>query len=128
MSGIAARPRAPITLAAFVAAGLAFAAGSVEAAGAKKCGMVCVYAKPDFKGRRVCYDNPIRTPNLQRAWGKGFVPGSVKVTRRGACSPVAYFFTEHGYRGVVAAYFGSAGNISARKYRSFRIKHTQLDD
>ena len=125
MNAVAARS---IVLAAFVAAGMVAGVGSVQADGAKKCGMVCVYAKPAFKGRRVCYNHPIRTPNLERAWGKGFVPGSVKVTRHGACSPVAYFFTEPGYRGVVAAYFGTAGNIAARKFRSFRLKHTQLED
>lgn len=116
---MSARPR--LVCAFAVCAAAALAASPVHAAGAKKCGMVCVYAKPDFKGKRVCYSNPIRTPNLQRAWGKGFVPGSVKVTRRGRCSPVAYFFTEPGYRGVVAAYFGTAGNIAGRKFRSFRL-------
>jgi len=116
------------TFAIAVCAAAMVCAHGVAAAGAKKCGRVCVYAKPDFKGKRVCYSNPIRTPNLQRAWGKGFVPGSIKVTRHGRCSPVAYFFTETGYRGVVAAYFGSAADIARRKYRSFHLKHAELDD
>lgn len=123
MSGAAGR------LAAFVlGAAVALGASPPASAAAKKCGLVCVYDKPGFKGRRVCYGNPIRTPDLERAWGKGFVPGSVRVTRQGRCSPVAYFFTERGYRGVVAAYFGSAPDIGRRKYRSFHLKHSQLDD
>ncbi|MEJ2121046.1 MAG: hypothetical protein P8Z76_10120 [Alphaproteobacteria bacterium] len=116
------------TFAIAVCAAAVLGAPMVQAAGAKKCGRVCVYAQPDFKGKRVCYSNPIRTPNLQRAWGKGFVPGSIKVTRHGRCSPVAYFFTETGYRGVVAAYFGTAPDIARRKYRSFHLKHAELDD
>jgi hypothetical protein len=115
------------TLVIAVCAAVLLGAQTVQAA-AKKCGLVCVYAKPDFKGKRVCYSNPIRTPNLQRAWGKGFVPGSIKVTREGRCSPIAYFFTEPGYRGVVAAYFGTAADIARRKYRSFHLKHAELDD
>lgn len=115
-------------LALAVCAAAVVGAQAVEAASAKKCGLVCVYAEADFKGKRVCYSNPIRTPNLERAWGKGFVPGSIKVTRHGRCSPVAYFFTEPGYRGVVAAYFGSDADIGRRKYRSFHLKHAELDD
>jgi hypothetical protein len=125
MSAIGTRSFA---LAVCVAVAMALGAQAALAAGAKKCGRVCVYAKPDFKGKRVCYSNPIRTPNLQRTWGKGFVPGSIKVTRQGRCSPVAYFFTEPGYRGVVAAYFGTAADIARRKYRSFHLKHKELDD
>jgi hypothetical protein len=102
--------------------------GAAAAAGGKKCGLVCVYEKPGFKGRRVCYRNPISTPNLQRAWGAGFVPGSVTVKRHGRCSPIAYFFTETGYRGVVAAYFGTAADITERRFRSFRLKHFEFDD
>jgi len=117
---------AALALAAAFAAGVLMPAGA--GAAGKKCGLVCVYDQPGFKGRRVCYDNPIRTPNLERAWGKGFVPSSIKVTRHGTCSPVAYFFTGTGYRGVVAAYFGSAADIAKRKYRSFHLKHANLDD
>jgi len=123
MSRTAAR-----TFAAALSAAVALTAAGAGAAGAKKCGLVCVYDQPGFKGRRVCYDNPIRTPNLERAWGKGFVPSSIKVTRHGTCSPVAYFFTGIGYRGVVAAYFGSTADITKRKYRSFHLKHANLDD
>jgi len=108
--------------------GLAAGAPEALAAGAGQCGQVCVYDRPGFKGRRVCYRHPANTTDIGRAWGKGFVPGSVRVTRRGRCSPVAYFFTEPGYRGVVAAYFGTAANIAARRYRSFRLKHTRLED
>jgi hypothetical protein len=109
------------------AAGLALGAAAVEAAGKKTCGLVCVYDQPHFKGRRVCYDHPIRTANLELAWGKGFVPGSIQVTRYGTCSPIAYFFTEPGYRGVVAAYFGTAADITTRRFRSFHLKQTELD-
>jgi hypothetical protein len=116
------------SIALAVCAAAIFVAPMVQAASTKKCGLVCVYAKPDFKGKRVCYSNPIRTPNLQRAWGKGFVPSSIKVMRDGRCSPIAYFFTETGYRGVVAAYFGTAPDIARRKYRSFHLKHAELDD
>jgi hypothetical protein len=128
MMRTAARAGALAAFAVMASVGSAPVAGVAGAAGTKRCGTVCVFAKPDFKGKRICYLRPARAANIEKAWGQGFVPGSVKVSRRGRCSPIAYFFTERGYRGVVAAYFGSAADITARKFRSFRLKHSQLED
>ena len=112
--------------AAFLAALPVGAAGPAKGAEKKRCGIVCIYAKPDFKGRRVCLSRTTRTANIEKSWGRGFVPGSVRVARQEGCSPVAYFYTGLGYTGVVAAYFGTASNIIARRFRSFRLKHERL--
>jgi len=120
--------KAAIGAAVLAAAMLGAPNTMAQAAEKKSCGIVCIYGKPDFKGRRICLSRATRTADIEKSWGRGFVPSSVRVARQGRCSPIAYFFTERGYKGVVVAYFGTAANIMARRFRSLRLKHKRLED
>ena len=108
-----------------IAAAALNAGATAPARAQTACGEVCIHAKPNFQGRKVCYRAPVRVPNIPVAWGAGFVPGSVRVSGTPGCAPIAYFFGQPDYAGAVGAYFSYAKDISARRYQSFRLRFSR---